>query len=157
MAVNHVDGTTFAGAIVCPTFAVILGGGAAGWIAVPCVIAALPVSFVVLLGTRSLSYVVLGGVVRLAKGPHSRSREIAAWPLAVVYLALPLVGVATAVFSTSLAVLSLAKFASQLGGWSAFALLGVADLVSIAFLVMVCRQWARRIASQTTRRAAVPG
>ena len=150
MAVNHADGMTFAGVLVCPILVVVnLIGAGAGWLTFPCVVAVSPVCFAILYLGRKLAYLITGVGLHFVQPMKSWLQRILMAPFFFLYFALPICGIVVAVFASTYAATYLADFASHLGGWTGFAMASMAAVISASGIVACCKSWLRYAAKQS--------
>lgn len=152
IAVNHVDGMIFGGVVACPIIsAVCVVRLQGGWFALPCVVAALPLCFVVLFAARTLTYLTCDAGFRLTETAPPPIRSVFFLPFGVLYFLLPILGVCTAVLVTSYSAMSLAAFTGRFGGLVGFAASCLAAVLSVFAIVVLGKFWARRAAQQPVR------
>lgn len=152
MAVNNVDGPTFAGAALCP----LLAGGFAmasgtGWLTVPCAVTASPVGFATLYVGRKLIYSILGVGLRFApRKPRWYHEIVAALLLYPIFFFAPPACVFAAVCVTTYSTIYLADVARDAGGWAGFMSVSVTAFGSIGVTVAFYK-WRRQVAAQYQR------
>ena len=131
MAVNHADGCTWSGAIVCPVCASgLLFYGGTGWLSMPCVVVSLPVCLVVLYVSRVLTYLLADVGLRLTQPAKSVWRIVAFVPFFLLYMVLPPLGVLVAFQATIVIARQCAALAVQTGGWSGDVIISLVALVA---------------------------
>ena len=137
MAVNHVDGMTFAGMLVCPVFAAYLVSAKIGWLTIPSVIAALPMCISILFAARAFTYLAMGVLLRLAERWNSWVQMAFSFPFLLLYLVSPILSAMVAIFTTCYLAVFLASFADHLGDWSAFCVLSIAAVLSVPMSLLL--------------------
>jgi len=148
MAVSHADGTTFAGAMICPILTgVFVVAAGAGWLTVPCVVAASPVGFAILYLGRWFTYLVIDVGLRPAKPMKPWAQQIFVTPFFLLYLILPYFGITAAVCAASYAATLVAALGAHVGGWMGFAAVGLTAVISGATTVAFYR-WRARLATK---------
>lgn len=146
---------TFAGVLVCPFLAAVnVIGAGAGWLAVPCVVAASPVCFAFLYLGRKLTYLITGVGLHFAQPKKPWVQAIVMAPFFVLYLVLPIGGAVAAIFATTFAATSLADFVSNLGGFAGFAMVSMTAVISMSTIAVCYKSWLRYASQQSREDAA---
>ena len=141
MAVNHVDGMTFAGVLVCPVFAAYLINEKAGWFATPCVLSALPVCISVLFAARALTYLAMGSAIRLGERANPWVQTVFSFPFLLLYLVSPILSATVAIFATGYLAILLASLGGNLGDWAGLCVLSLAAVLSVPVSLVFCKWW----------------
>ena len=141
MAVNHVDGMTFAGMLVCPICAACSVSAKAGWLTIPCVVAALPVCISILFAARALTYLAMGFVLRLAERWNPWVQTVLSFPLLLLYFVSPIVSAMAAILATGYLAILLASFGGHIGDWAGVCVLLLAAVLSVPVSLLLCKWW----------------
>ena len=141
MAVNHVDGITFAGMLVCPICAAYSVSAKVGWLTIPCVAAALPVCISILFAAWALTYLAMGFAVRLAERWNPWAQTVSSFPFLLLYLVAPILSAMAAIFVTGYLAILLASFGGQLGDWTRGCVLFLVAVVSVPVSLVICKWW----------------
>ena len=141
MAVNHVDGMTFAGTLVCPVCAAYSVSAKVGWLSIPCAVTALPVCISILLAARFLTYLVMGFVLRLADSWNPWFQTAFSFPFLLLYFLSPILSAVVAVLTTGYLAILLGSFGDQLGGWAGVCVLWLAAVLSVSVSLLLYKWW----------------